>query len=333
MRRAGPSGLDLLAGGGALTVVDASTGSRTAVDGVSLPPGGAVTQLTLVPAGALAVVQPDQAGGDTGPGWVYLVRPGRAPLRLVRADEVMAGARPDRFWGFVYPRQQGSEGTLSEVTTEGRLLSERKVPASWQPLADTGSGLLVGVYRQTGGGQLVIIDPVSLQVDRSLGEVSYVAGASPTMAAWTEPGQGGCGVSCDLVVGSTRGAQRRTFRLTLDSGLGSAVFSPDGRRLALAYFGRHGGEGTATPGFVEVLDLATGRRTRVPGVATPQKQAAEVTWSRDGRWLGIAVRWRSEGYERLAVWPVSGGPVVELPGRLPARDSSPLLAVPPPFAP
>ncbi|MGI8698896.1 MAG: TolB family protein, partial [Mycobacteriales bacterium] len=315
--------LRLLAGGGALTVVDAESGARSPVKGVPLPPGRAFTQLLPVAGGTVVVVRDDQSGGEIGPGWVYLLRPGRAPVELVRADEVFLGARPGRLWGFVYPRQPGAKATLVEVTTGGRLLSRRPVPQSWQPLADTGSGLLVAAYREEGPGELTVVDPMSLRVLRSLAQVTYVAAATPRMAAWVICG----GATCDLVVGHLRAGPRRTFRLDANDGIGRAVFSPDERRLAIAHFGLHGGERPGTPGFVELLDLETGQHTRVPGVGTPEKQAADLSWSPDGRWLAIGVRWPEDGYQRLGVWPVSGGPVVALPGSLPGGNVSALLAV------
>jgi hypothetical protein len=322
---AGPSGLRLLAGGDSLTSVDAATGLSAPVRSVPLPPGGAVTQLLPVTGGTLVVVMPDQSGGESGPGWVYLMRPGRAPVEVLRADEVFWSAQPGRFWGFSPARQHGSTGTLVEATTGGRLLSRRPVPEGWRVSTDTGNGLLVAAYSQEGPGDLSLVDPVSLRARRSLGPVTYVAAATPRLAAWVI-----CSGTCGLVVGDLRGGgQPRTFQLPTNAGIGSAAFSPDQRKLAIAYFGRHGFDRPGTPGFVEVLDLVTGHRSRVPGVGTPEKRAAVVCWSSDGRWLGIAVRWPEQGYQRLGVWPASGGRVVELPGRLPARDSSALLAMTP----
>lgn len=320
----GPPGLRLLAGGDALTVVDAASGVPSPVAGVAVPPGGAVTELLSLDGGALVVVQPDQSGTESGIGRVYLLRPGRAPAELPRADEVVAGARPGRIWAIVNSRQPGGKTTLVEVTTAGRPLSKRLVPESWQLVADTGGGLLVAVYRQERPGELMILDPVSLRVRRSMGLVREVVAAAPGLAAWTGPT---CAERCALIVGNLRDDRRKTFRLDANFGVGRAVFSPDERQLAIAYYGRAGFDRPATAGFVEVLDLGTGRRTRVPGVATSEKQAADVCWSSDGRWLGIGVRWPEQGYQRLAVWPVSGGPVVELPGRLPVSYASALLAM------
>ncbi|MGI8681432.1 MAG: hypothetical protein ACR2JO_04740 [Mycobacteriales bacterium] len=324
VRTPGPGGLRLLAGGDSLNVVDAATGTRSPDTGVAVPPGGAVTELLSVGGGTLVVVQPDQSGTESGIGRVYLLRPGPAPAELARADEVVAGARPGRIWAIVHSRQPGGKTTLAEVTSAGRPLSKRLVPESWQLLADTGSGLLVAAYRQEPPGELMILDPVSLRVGRSVGPVTEVVAATPRLAAWTGPS---CAERCDLIVGDPRDDRRKTFRLDANFGVGRAVFSPDERQLAIAYYGRHGFDRPATAGFVEVLDLGTGHRTRVPGVATSEKQAADVCWSSDGRWLGIGVRWPEQGYQRLAVWPVSGGPVVELPGRLPVSYASALLAM------
>lgn len=282
-------------------------------------------QLLPVTGGTLVVVMPDQSGGESGPGWVYLMRPGRAPVEVLRADEVVGSARPGRVWAFIYARQQGGKSTLVEATTGGRMLSKRLVPEGLHLEADTGNGLLVATYRQEGPGELSIVDPVSLRVRRSIGQVTYVAAATSRVAAWAI-----CSGVCILVVGDVRGGQQpRTFQLATNAGIGAAAFSPDERRLAIAYNGRHGFDRRGTPGFVDVLDLSTGHPTRVPGVGTPEKQAAQLCWSKDGRWLGIVVRWPEQGYQRLGVWPASGGRVVELPGRLPARDSSALLAMTP----
>jgi hypothetical protein len=324
VRTPGPGGLRLLAGGGSLTLLDAATGVRSPVAGVPVPPGWEVTQLLPVAGGTLVVVAPDQSGTEYGVGRVYLLRPRRPPVEVLRADQVVASARPGRVWAFLYSRGPGNDAVLVEATPRGRLLRRRPVPENWQLLADTGTGLLMAAYRQEGPGELTIRDPVSLRVGRSVGPVTEVVAATPRLAAWTGPS---CAERCDLIVGDPRDDRRKTFRLDANFGVGRAVFSPDERQLAIAYYGGHGFDRPATAGFVEVLDLGTGRRTRVPGVATSEKQAADVCWSSDGRWLGIGVRWPEQGYQRLAVWPVSGGPVVELPGGLPVSYASALLAM------
>lgn len=326
---AGPIGLRLLAGGPALSLVDAGTGVRSPVASVDVPADHAVAQLEPVGAGTLVVVISTASNDEAG--WVYLELPAGPAVKLLRADRVVPGARPGRFWAYTYSRRQGAKSTLVEATTTGRVLSTRLVPAGWEVEADTGGGLLVAASPVEGPGELLLVDPTTLLVRRSLGPVAIVVAASASLVAWTtDPG---CHQRCDLLVADPALGVRRGYRLATNFAGANGAFDPSGRRVAIAYFGRHAVDGPATSGFVEVLDLATGRRTRVPGVATPQKQAAAVSWFKDGRWLGIAVQWPDEGYQRLAVWPVSGGPVRELPGRLPAGYSSALLALPSRSAP
>lgn len=330
----GPAGLRLLVGGPALTAVDAVTGARDPVDGVPLPAGRSIVQLVQVPSGTVVVVLPTpRDAGEAG--WVYLLRRGRAALEVARADGVLPGLSSGRIWAYSYP-PDGKRATLTALGTDGRVLSRRVLPEGWVPEADTEGGLLVSVHRGEGPGDLSTVDPVSLRVRQSLGQSTYVVAATSRQAAWVpatpEPG------ADDLMTVNFRTGRQRSYRVASGFSLGTSAFSPDGRQLAIAYHGRHGlvgntgPEGTntaAAPGFVEVLDLASGDRTRVPGVGTPEKQSADLSWSPDSRWLAIGVRWPEEGYQRIGLWPASHGPLLALPDKIPGGYVSALLAVTP----
>jgi len=330
----GPAGLRLLVGGPELTLVDAATGARSRVTGVPLPQGRSIVQLVPVPSGTVVVVLPTpRDAGETG--WVYLLRRGRAAIEVARADGVLSGPSSGRIWAYSYP-PDGQRATLTALAADGRLLSRGVLPEGWVPEAVTERGLLVSVHRGEGPGDLSTVDPVSLQVRQSLGQSLYVVAATARQAAWLSATAERGGE--DLMVADFRTGRQRSYRLATGFSVGAGAFSPDGRQLAIAYHGRHGVVGytgleganaSAAPGFVEVLDLASGDRTRIPEVGTPEKQSADLSWSPDGRWLAIGVRWPEEGYQRIGLWPASHGPLLALPDKIPGGYISALLAVTP----
>jgi hypothetical protein len=79
----------------------------------------------------------------------------------------------------------------------------------------------------------------------------------------------------------------------------------------------------ARPGFAGILDLRTSVLTSVPGLATPPSNHADVTWSADGRWLVLGVKWPEE--ELIAIWRPDSE-VIILPLALPGEPTTATLA-------
>lgn len=275
----------------------------------------AVSKVLAVPGGLVVAVQRRQLSDTQPSSKVYLVRH-TAALLLAAADEVVVGLRRDRVFTMWYGLSgQGRPGTLIELTLSGQVLARHSVPAGFIPLADTADGLLVAVYPVTGDGpaDLRIVDRHTLAVRQRLGRVGYVLAATSTRAAWINAG---CTSRCDLTVAELPDGARRTVPVANGYGVGTLAFSPDDRRIAVGYYGRHPQQpGGTAPGFVEVVTLSSGARERVPGVATGVKQVADLAWTPAGHWLAIGVGWPDQDIRRVGLWPAKGGPVRVLPGR------------------
>jgi hypothetical protein len=212
------------------------------------------------------------------------------------------------------------------VSWSGRVLARHPAPAGLGLHADTSAGLLVTIAPPgQGPTELQIVDPRTLAPRRRLGPVGYVVAATGTQAAWTSDT---CTARCWLTVADLPSGTRHSVVLHRDFDPGTAAFSPDGRRLALGYFGRHPQQaGGAAPGFVEVTDLATGRTTPVPGVATGIKQTAGLAWTTDGRALAITVVRPDSDTTLAGLWPLPGGPVRVLPRIFTGAGAPPALTV------
>jgi hypothetical protein len=77
------------------------------------------------------------------------------------------------------------------------------------------------------------------------------------------------------------------------------AFSPDGRWLALAVPGQYrNGRLVVVPGVVEVLELASGAVTTVPGVQTGAERSADLSWFGPVLVLGV---WSASG-GRVGAW-------------------------------
>ncbi len=289
------------------------------LSGLPVPPGWEVTRVLPMPAGLLVVVERTQLSDTQASSKVYLVGPTGHAAFLADADQAVAGVGGTSVVvvraGSTGPGSPANPpGVLSTISLSGRVVNQHPVAADFGLLADTAAGLLVTVAPSAQGSQLQVVDRATLAVRQHLGRVGYVVAASSTRAAWVPPG---CADTCRLVVADLTSGVRHTVELAPDYQVGAVAFSPDGRHVAVSYYGRHPQQaGGAAPGLVDVVDLAGGQRRRLPGVATGIKQAADLAWTPDGRWLAVAVGWPDPGFRRIGLWPVGGGPVHLVPGRI-----------------
>lgn len=307
----GPPGLRLLVGGPQLLAVDAA-GRVARV--ARLPLGAAaVGDLVAVPDGVLAVAVALQLPQTAR---VYLIRPTGPPLAVARADEVVPAGQ-HTFYGLRYPLRQGAPALLYGFSTSGEKLFQREVPGGWHLAANTPGGLLVSAYPAgVGPAAVLLVEPRTGRTLRRLGTTQFVLAASAERVAWVAAGCQLGVAACPIVVTDLRTGRSRTYP-PVGEQVGFGLFSPDGRWLALSAYGFHPFVQPNRPGYVAVLDLRTGAATRLPGVETSAKQAADLAWTPDSRYLAIAVRWPDQGYERLGVWSVAEQRLTALPGRLP----------------
>lgn len=287
-----------------------------------------VSKILPVPAGLVIAVQRLQLS-DQPSSKIYFVRPSAATVVLLTAaDEMVAGVDGARVYALRYgPSGTTRPGTLLDVALSGKVLARHSVPAGLTLQADTAAGLLIAEYPTTGNGpaDLRIVDRRTLAGRQQLGKVGFVVAATSTRVAWTPAG---CTSQCDLTIAELPTGARHTLMVAHDYGVGTLAFNPDGRTVAVSYVGRHSQQsGGSAPGFVEIVNLNTGSRKRLPGVETGIKQSADLSWTPDGSSLAIGVG-LDGNVRRVGLWPATGGPVHLLPGRF-SGDSPPsaLLAL------
>jgi hypothetical protein len=189
---------------------------------------------------------------------------------------------------------------------------QRRVPGALDLVRDTPYGTLtLGFDASATDGLLRLGDPRTGRVRRDFGRTGFALAASDRQVAWRAPGceRPACPISvADLASGTVK-------TVHLPAGYTSVgTFSPDGRKLAIGFQGLH--EQDPTPirrrdGYVAVVDLATGRWVRAPGLTTGPKSSPAPVWTPDGSELlvvaaddgaGRVVRWRP-GADRITVLP------------------------------
>jgi hypothetical protein len=307
-----PAGLVVAVGGPKPAAAGRGTGPAFALNRLPLRNGEVVASATPVPAGLLVVVQSPFMTDAQHFSKIYLIGVHGAVM-LTQADEVVVGRRGDRILALRSGYGWKGPGTLLQLSWTGRVLARHATPEGLSLNADTPSGLLVTIT-PTGErpSRLQLVDPRTMAVIKQLGPIDYVAAATSTKAAWTT---NRCVEHCALTVLDLPTGQRQAIPMPPGCYPGHAAFSPDGRRLAIAYYGLHPQQvGGPAPGFVEVWDVAGAGGVRIPGLATGIKQSAEVAWTPDGSDLAVSVGFPDTDTRRVGLWPVSGGPVRVVPG-------------------
>ena len=309
-RGPGPPGLRLLVGGAAPAVIDARTGARTPL--LALPvDDNHFARLLLVGNEVLALVH-HKSGAPASIFNLNLTRPARF---LGRADGAAAIRR-----GIVTATRTEDASLVQAMTLGGTVSWSRRIAGTVEVYGETRAGVLVlrvPSPARTPRGELRLLDPATGADRRPLATALRVVAVGSRLVAFLG---GDCAMRCPLYLADVSNG-RRWIVPTPDQRVPlSGAFSPDERRLALSFYGLHEFESRPRrEGFVAVLDVESARYTRVPGVATPSKQAADVAWSADGRYLTVGVKWPD--HEHFAVWPAAGGELTVLTAVLPAPSS------------
>ena len=254
----------------------------------------------------------------------YLVRSDGSYAFLGAADRAVA-SRDQRAVYALTSARPGTAGSLAQVALDGRVVTRTPVPDGLQVWADSAAGLLVTSTPQPGNeyADLHLVDPRTLASTRDLGQVSYVDSATSRYVAWQPTG---CVATCGILIAdlTTRAAALKVTQVPGFS-VGAVAISPDGRNVAVSWLST----GLASkPGFIEVVNVATGARRKLPGVATAVEQAADLAWTPDGRSLAVGIELPGD-VRRVGLWPLTGGPVQVLSDRfVEAEDTaSTLLAL------
>jgi hypothetical protein len=315
-RMDGPPGLRVLVSGRFPQIVDASNGHSGPVPGLRLGPGERAA-LQAVPAGTVAAI--------TRPGTSQvrsvLLRP-IAPLAVplgVDATVVPAGTGTDLF---VATRRSGST-SVALVTDTGKVRRRWTAGGTLTPLRDTTAGLVAGQVGDLQGAQLRLLDPATGAERRRLGTGRIPVAVGPDEIAHVSAT---CLRDCPVTVTRLGDGTSRDYPMPAGTGNPArGAFSPDGRWLALGVPGQYrNGRLVVVPGFAEVVELADGTVTRVPGLETEAERSADLSWFGPVLVLGV---W-SDSQGQAGAWtPDVGGDLRILPVRPPGDAALSTLTV------
>jgi hypothetical protein len=312
---AGPAGLRVLVSGRYPQIIDLAIGHGGPVPGLELVAGERAA-LQAVPAGTVAAI--------TGPGTsrvrTVLVRRTGAPVQLGFDVTVV----PARTGTDLYVATRNSGSTSVAVTAaDGRVRRKWTAGGTLTPLRDTAAGLVAGQVGDLQGAQLRLLDPATGAERRRLATGRIQVAVGPAAVAHVSAT---CVRDCPVTV--TRLADGVSRDYPMPAGTGNparGAFSPDGRWLALAVPGQYrNGRLVVVPGFAEVLDLATGTVTRVPGVETEAERSADLSWFGPTLVLGV---WSSQRGQVGAWTPGRAGGLAILPADPPGDEALSSLAV------
>jgi hypothetical protein len=298
----GPPGLKVLVSGRYPQIIDTSIRHSSPVPGLRLDAGERAA-LQSVPAGTVAAI--------TGPRLTrirtVLLRPVSGPPVPLGFDVTVVPARTGTDL-YVATRHSGST-SVAVTGADGKVRRKWTAGGALTPLRDTAAGLVAGQVGDLQGAQLRLLDPATGAERRRLATGRIPITVGPAAVAHVS---GTCVRDCPVTV--TRLADGVSRDYPMPAGTGNparGAFSPDGRWLALAVPGQYrNGRLVVVPGFAEVLDLATGTVTRVPGVETEAERSADLSWFGPTLVLGV---WSDSRGEVGAWTPGRAGGLVILP--------------------
>lgn len=317
------TGLTLLLGGRALREVVVDEGWRS-VGGLTR------SQVTSLGRNTAGVYGLEHACDEGRGGRAFLVTDGRGTRPLAagrRFDDLLVA--PDSAWGLRYPGA-GRQRLALRPLDGGPVL---RLPRGFEPVSAT-RRRFVGVVTRPPSAPDARSLPTVATLDRRTGRMvasrpGWVAAAAGDVVVT----RGGCepGTRCVLTNGASDGSVIAAHELPDGRMPASAgVLSPDGRRLAVQLTRASSRPVVGHPGpssDVAVVDLTSGRVDVVQGIELAPKSAAGLAFSRDGRWLVMAV---NDGRRtRMLLWRAGLARAVEPPFDLPGavQRDTPVLAV------
>jgi hypothetical protein len=316
-----PATTELVVGGQHPAVIG---GATQWLDHLPVRGDQAVTGAFVVTGGVVVQVRFLELSAEGPSSRFYLVRKDGSYVFLGAADTAVASADQHEVYALRVARPRAA-GSLAEVSLDGTVVRRTPVPNGLQIWSDSSAGLLVTSDPEPGNeyADLHLVDPKTLVSTRDLGQVSYVDSATSRFVAWQPTA---CIARCGIVVADLT-SHAAPLRVTQVSGysVGAVAISPDGHSVAVSWLTGSAGPG---PGFVEVVNVGTGVRSTVPGVATAAQQVADLAWTPDSRSLAVGVELAGD-VRRVGVWSLAGGPVQVLADRFvePEDSLSTLLAL------
>lgn len=305
-----PANVALLVGGQTPRVLGTQ---RSWLHRLPVRTGEAVSRILPAAGGVVVQVARNQWDPPLAGSTIYFVRRDATVVKLIEADSVVISADQRHVFTLRAGPQETSRARVVELDLRGRVVHRWLTSPRLSLAGDSPDGLLATQIADEPSSwhELRILDHRTLAPRRSLGSVAWVVSATErTVAAMPS----GCGENCPLLLIDVANGSRHQLPTVPGFDVGALAFSPDASKLAVGYLGRHSQQpGGAAPGFVDVIDVSSGFRQRVPGVGSGTKHTAELAWLPDGRSLALGVD-LADDVSRIGLWPLRGGRVQLVPG-------------------
>jgi hypothetical protein len=239
-------------------------------------PGYMFTRLRGGWAVAPASVDPVTCGGCAGlPVPVYyLPADARSATVVGTADQVAPAVGPGAMWLTTYPANVNPHtvgGTAREVTGTGRaVVPPVRLPAGYEIDQATIRGLLLApIINGSGPARYLLWSPAGTR-----GTFSDVLAASAGVIAWSSP----CAATCPVHVLNLATGRAALVLPPAGNSVINAVFSPDGRYLALGVSYGSGAEDGDLTMKLEVMQVRTGRIQVMPGTRVSTDAMTGFGW-------------------------------------------------------
>jgi hypothetical protein len=277
-----------------------ATGQMVPIGG--LPPQRSGYQFTRTAGGWAVQAEPGfpaGCGSCAGPQrTVYFLADNAASVtRAGRADAVAPGTA-GALWLTTYPPDadpRTTAGTAREVTTAGAPLGPQvRLPAGYLIDQATGRGLLLAPVTQAPRAMAdKLWDPAAPQASRAF---DSVIAASSTQIASAAP----CAARCRVQVLNLATGGRVSATLPAGRSVANAAFSPDGSFLVLQVSFGDSADGGDLAMELELLSMASGRLTVVPGTWVSSDALVSFGWPASGDSLVAELTFTTKA--QLASW-------------------------------
>lgn len=304
----GPRGLRLLLNTTPPTVLD-DTGRQRRGPPVPLLRREHIDTLLRMGVDAAVLVQSDYVTEKTPHARIYRIGADGSVALIGRADAIVQGIGAT-LWTVTYPPQSASPGgsepapyTLTEIDRTGRVLARYTEPQNIGVIRATKAGLLVTLPNPSDGSyfrqseSVRLLDPATGKLRHGVsGAVFAVLDVTDDLVAWSSTRS-----PLVEVYDLSRGAVAGVYNAPGYHPPNYGRFSPDQHTLALGFAGLPQlGSNPASYGYLETLDLTTGRITRINGLRTPPKNNPQLDWTPDSRTLILSVDQRDRA--QIALW-------------------------------
>ncbi len=247
-------------------------------------------------------VLPDEVGSASfGPAVpvFYLPNGSRTVDMIGVADQVAPAQTRHALWLINYPPHTPlvkAMGLAQEFTTNGLSIGRPiLLPVGYELMRGTKRGLLLAPVAPSADRRTVRLwNPVT---SRFTATFTAVVAASADSIAYTSPG---CTSACPVHVLNLATGYKLTLRVPPGHAVTEAVFSPDGRYLALQVTAGESGDGEALEVQLEVASLASGHLTVLPHTWATGDPLTGLGWPGNGD--GLVAKLSTGSKVQMAFW-------------------------------